>query len=643
MVIGDENFESESVKKVGSVSVSLPLASPMDRLAASVIDHAIVLPPVLALATAPLEARLKEAFLIGQDYKAAILFFLAALLGLFLVFFYHLVCNLHLGATLGQRLLRLRAVDYNTQSGLDFYSAFLRSSSFVLNLLTFGVGSLAVYSHRNRRTFYDRISETVVLTGRDKSVGQPSTHEILVTRGLFGSMGLMAFAILMGGFFLALSSPLDREALLQSLESDGELCAKVTDSASQWPEEDGEVASRVSVAIALLLAGEVDVSCLKAELNPRILLLNEDKLYYLAKSMIHADNTDLAGSYLDASCESDPDSTHCQMATAMQMIIEEDWSGLPELNRTLAEDAPVFFKIWLADRLIELEKFERAQEIVSDLPDVETLAAERALLQMRIFAGRNQIPEAKGAFQVAKPLLADHENGELLGRICQTQLESGCDAAFEDNCAVFSDWVAGVEEPLNFRTSLAYAEVARCSKTAESLPNSSLFTLLDKDVRDFVRAFLKESNSALTSLTENNELPTDVRLAAMAELVKRDPSPQNILRAELMSAKSQPGSERLAAVLLSHWSQHRQFEKIVEFLAGKRQTWGDLSLSELKQLVVSEYHLGRTGVARKHLALIYEKEPSSIVQQESSLRSPASYENPERFTDEFNLIARDLQ
>lgn len=644
MVIRDENAPPPPMESAPNSDLSqLPLASPTDRLAAFVIDHAIVLPPLIGLATAPIEAQVKDAFLLGQDYKAAILFFLALFLGLFLVFFYHWFCNLKLSATLGQKLLRLRVVDFTDHSQQDMYSAFLRSSSFVLNLIFFGLGSFSVCQHRNRRTFYDRISETVVLTKPSKAVGQPSLQELIATRTLMGSLAMFAVLAVLASAYLGLSVPLDRQALLQSLEEAGELCTKVTESTDQWPMESGEQPSRLSIAVALLLAGEIDVSCLKAELNPRILLLNEDKLYYLAKSMVHAaDNPDLTESYLQASCDSDATSAHCQMATAMQMIVEKDWSWIPQLKQDLKEDAPVFFKIWLVDQLVELEKFEQAQAIVDELPNVETLAAEKALLQLRIFAGRKKIPEAKGAFVIAKPLLADHENGELLGRICHTELQKGCDAAFEETCADFTDWVATAEESLSEQTSLAYADVSRCSNTDENLPESRNFAFLDKNVQNLVRARLSEDTQVLNDLTEDPDVSTQIRLAAMSELVQRDPTPQNLLRAELMSAKSQPGSEKLADVLLGYWTGERQFEKIVDFLAKKQAVWGELKTEDLQQLVVSEYHLGRAGVARKYLGMILEKEPQSS-EESSQARMPASFDGQRRFADEFELISKDLQ
>lgn len=634
------------------------LAQPLNRLAAFVIDHVIILPPIVFLLNAPIEARIKESLLIGQDYRAGILLLLTTLFSLFIVFAYHFICNLSLSSTLGQKFFKIQVVGYESGAQMSFKQALLRSFGFILNSSVFFIGGLSIYSHGFRRTFYDQISDSLVITHSDQSVAAPSDLESFAAHSVMASVVFVVFAFIVGCFYMALSQPLDRMALIESLEDSGQLCEEVSDAGKEWPIEEQDEVSRLSIATALYFSGEVDASCLKAELNPKLILLNEDSLFYLVKAILFSDEEDLASSYLDASCARDINSPHCKMGLIIQDVKASKWDRVPAMAKIGSDDdfskAPIYLRLWLSQKLVDLEQFSLAEKLLKSIPDARALANEMAYLQVQIFIGMGQTEKAQGALSIAKSHLSDNETGELLGALCQQEMASSCTQALQKTCADFSDWVESSQDILSLNTSLVYVDHAFCKKTAETLASSSSINILNFEAQKYLNAQISYKRTGSTfklkKLSKDDEISSNVRLLALTKLLDAKADAQTLLRAELMSSKIQPGSVKLGQELLNQWTRNRDFEKVISFLKIREKQVGDLDINSLKHLVISEYHMGQIIRARQHLSLILEEVPfyySAL----GSQRQPASLQEqglPSKsmnsaFENEFLLIIQDLQ
>lgn len=154
----------ESVPNTNS-EVRYPLASPLDRLSAFVLDF-LIFYPVVSFLLAGLSQQIKRIFLSSpnsaEGLTAFILIFVAASMIIVLL---QTLFLLTLRATPGMLFLQLRVRDFHSSDApLNFYQSFLRSMGWVVSAWFCGAPFLEVLGHPLRRHIADRVSDTLVIT-----------------------------------------------------------------------------------------------------------------------------------------------------------------------------------------------------------------------------------------------------------------------------------------------------------------------------------------------------------------------------------------------------------------------------------------------------------------------------------------------
>ncbi|MEM7647204.1 MAG: RDD family protein, partial [Pseudomonadota bacterium] len=161
---------------------SYGIASPLDRLAAAIIDVTLLL-PLVQLFQAPLRRSILESFLFYDGQAVVVLRFLNIFAFIAVFVLYHSILNSWKGQTIGKMFFRLQVVSY--QGKLTFFQSLNRSFFLVLGIAAFGIPLLALFTHPLRRAAHDRFSDTLVL-GLKRTAGYPSMREIFRARILMG-------------------------------------------------------------------------------------------------------------------------------------------------------------------------------------------------------------------------------------------------------------------------------------------------------------------------------------------------------------------------------------------------------------------------------------------------------------------------
>lgn len=175
------------------------IASPGDRLLACFLDF-LILGPFVGLFTAVYLRDLRSyVYYETEGTEAVVTLILMAFVGILVISLTQSLFLALTGATPGQRFLYLRVVGYAPFAGnpITFSQAFARSLSWWFGAIFLFVPLLEILSHPLRRTFYDRISDTIVVCLK-KTNSRPhpnETHLIVSWLQMFGIGFLGVFAM----------------------------------------------------------------------------------------------------------------------------------------------------------------------------------------------------------------------------------------------------------------------------------------------------------------------------------------------------------------------------------------------------------------------------------------------------------------
>lgn len=645
MVIRDaEPTENTDTEK------NLFLAAPMDRLAAFIIDHLILLGPVISIFTAPFERQLKEAILIGDDAGAILSGSHMVLMGLSALIIYHSVFLRIVGGSLGQILMGLRVVQIWNQEAVGTWNSILRVLLWCLNFFLLGLPSLAVFSDVQRRTWYDRASDSVVVTTRkSRSILKPNIFHRSMTQGFLAALSVFMVLLMAYVFYSELGSFNQRTKIYSLLEEDDVLCGVVGEAQNEWPEERGRPANRVSVALALFLAGEVDVSCLEAEFDPRAFANQQDALARLSKSFIYSENNELSDLYLESVCEYEDKSDACYVAKS---IMDHQFVNNQKLNDP--ENAAVYSQLWVLDQEVESGNFKEAQEYLDKIPALSWLSNVRSPAQAKIMWGQGDLEKSRGAAEVAFNFLKGSSLLDLSSWLCHEELSRSCESWDSSSCTIFKQNVSEVgsaTEDLKIRTALTKYKKSECEQ-GSALNLLSLKKLkLPSEVEQFALAKLQNNRLDVLAIAKDENQHAGLRLEAMLSLLGDNAEEDEVayaLDAFSLSYFNQ-GKNQLGEALIHAFMVRRDYEKIVAIAKELNLNNEHLSSTTLESQIVAEYHLGRKIKAQDLLVKYQAQYPQNWVKLEKSFkqvdasRDIASVGNHEKSNDQYKSKVEDFE
>ena len=620
------------------------MAAPLDRLASFIIDHLIVLSPVIFIFCAPFEKQLKEALLIGNEIQALAAGATLALMTVSILIIYHTVFTHIVGATIGQLVMGLRTQRVWDKKNLGLWNATLRSVVWLTNVMFLGIPTLAVFSDSNRRTWYDRLSDSVVVTIRPRRslMGPPLYHRSMV-QGFFAALFLFMFFI---GGNLVISNIRDysyTNRLIELLEEENVFCRMVGEAQEDWPKEEGKEPNRVNVALGLYFSGDLGIGCLEAEFDSRGFANQEDSTARLAKALIYSDHAELSDLYLNSVCDLEKTGAACLVSQSMLSLEDGDQARFREKLLSVGDQAPVYAKLWAVNELLDLQDYQGAQELLVNIPKLEYLSEALVAAETKLLFGLNGEASSSGAAQVAYTLLSDDKKAELSSWLCYEELNKSCNYWDSVSCEQLNSMAKDDSEILASNlASMAYLRKKECEDPEGVNYLGLMASGVTKDVKKLVKAKLSESVNDFRELAFNPKLNSKIRVSALTELLKYSKEPEDFLRVQVhwMKQSYSPSLNKVGQALMSYFMENRDYEAAVGVAEKIYESGPRMDRETLENYIVSEYNLGRQLKAKQILQVYKKNHPLEWI---NASEEPSEMDRTPASNNEFSMVVRSLK
>lgn len=295
------------------------VASVHDRLLSFILDL-LIFTPFLGLLHAVVIKKITLFFYTGS-FSAELFLFLLFLLGsnFFVIGVLQAFWIHFFGATPGQMFLKLKVVTKDNK--LTWSQAFQRSFGFCLSLVTLGIPFIGILSHPKRQAWYERMSDSLVMTTKSEPYNQPHWLEIKFFEQI-RFIGFSIFVILFSVLLSKVYQTADEGSYKQAeLLKSNYLCDSVGDETVQG-------VFRLDKALALFKMGLITERCALSEAD--FALWNRSSELnswgYLIKSQIYEYDKEKSRKYQDLACES-RDSSACAVIRDAGALSEEYYSA----------------------------------------------------------------------------------------------------------------------------------------------------------------------------------------------------------------------------------------------------------------------------------------------------------------------------
>ena len=404
----------------------------------------------------------------------------------------------------------------------------LRALFWLIDVVSFGVPLLAIMSDDLRRPIHDRVADSVVVNCKIRNVtsASPSFRDVAIIRGVFWattSILLFIFCIAAFSFFRRFGS---EDALIAQLESQNVLCEQVSDAQSEWPDENGQPASRLSVAMALYSAGVIEPRCLQAEVENLRYSSSEKPLLYLAKSFVYADTPDLSDKYLARVCEMAPKSVECSMSKWIDGVTQGHWHRVKKDLVGITQTNKVYPYIWAIREAMEYNSYSTALTYLNKLPDVHALSDFETPTRVKLLWALDRRREASGAATAAYSSLTDDAKFDVANFMCFENIWSSCGKLQSHSCRTFLHMVNESNDALvSDSASLTYLRAFECKQKKlgrGAIDYAAIFSQpLSDDVRALVSVVQEPGVKGLIQLQKDNTIDSNVAAEATRRWVER--------------------------------------------------------------------------------------------------------------------------
>ncbi len=611
-----------------------PTASPIDRLAANIIDYAIVLLPFVYLVLAPFQRVIKESAIYNSYWQAPTASALAVLAVIVLVIAYQTLTVWVWGATVGKMLLGLRVRPLWSHEPLRFSQAGARAAFWCLSWLGLGVPFLSIFSNLMRRPMHDRVADTIVISIRDeRRAAQPTRNEAAVVSGVFWAFGSILAVVLAGVAYSNFEGTSQRDEQIAALEAEDILCPAVSDAQAEWPREQGHNADRLSVAMALYAAGVIDRHCLQAEVNNLHWNGENSALLFLVKSFVNVDTPDLSDRYLDKICESEPDSLECKMSELISHVSDNDWAAAKASFKKMSSYNQIYPTVWAVRQFLKHDEYENAWPYLQKIPDLHALSDFVTPARVKILWALNRREEAAGVEAAAYSNIGVEAKLDVASFVCFEKIWSSCEEVKSHACDTFAKITTDYEDALSsVQTSLAYLRKYECeSKNPADVDYARLLSKpLHEDVKALVEALEQKGTDGFAALSDDDSLDDTLSAEVSRRMVERTNN-MGLLR-ELnkeWQGQTQSLAWRKVGVELFHkfYSLH-EYELSAE--VGRRSATAATPSDRgaMEQLIVSLWRSGQNSDAKNYLDSYMRLFPApqlqSMVAPSGASRTPAA-------------------
>lgn len=371
-MVGGKVFPDSTNSKLSGV---IGLAAPKDRLAAYVLDCAILL-PLVQLLQAPIRRNLFEAMLFEESQKISQLQFFNLLIFIVLFIVYYTVCTWWKGQTLGKLFFGVKVISY--QGKLSFFQSLQRSVTIFFEFLSLGYPFLAIFSHNLRRPIHDRVADTLVISLKSP-IGFPTRSEKFGAR-LVGTF--MSFLFV--GFSLAYIIEDDDF-------SHAEFLSLETDSCEHYV---ATSAGDAEVLTSHYIARTIESECLFEEARDLLWDNADNQAAKLALALVHRDDDEKSRSYLEAMCDGN-EGEYCQFSKWMLANLDQEKASADQLfNLVKGEVQSPLLKALVGHYLLKEQSFFKLSKILGSLNQPHPMEPAIASMQFQALLGQLKWDEA---------------------------------------------------------------------------------------------------------------------------------------------------------------------------------------------------------------------------------------------------------
>lgn len=653
-----ENRHSKKVVK----KLESRLASPTDRVAAFVADL-VLLVPLITLIGSPFRRQALEAQLLENNEGWATAYFLGVGASILVFIAYQTIFLAYWGATPGKRALGIRVEPlWENRSRPRLFAAFLRSCTICLEVLCFGLPWIAVFGNARRRPFHDRVGDTVVVAVRStKAAGPPSLAETSMASGVVAA-AIFVFAFVVSVQLVRLKSGVDADTLIADLEDSGGLCAPVGEAYRKWiPVTGEEKPSRISIALTLFEADEIDESCLKDESEFSLWSGADKATSYLARGLAESQDLSIAEQYFKKACDTDADSDACKAVLILDTpelsddpieakTAETDRENqLDQIASELDSESAPYLRVLFARQFENQRRDGRVLEMLDHLPPQKALAYFVSSARAKALWNLDRKPEARVAMRSSADVAEVPERVEIARWFCNGEtMSSGCSTEAKAACDLLGAVVDQSDLYLTeAETAVTYLRGESCS---ERLTEERLAELekkfSDSDAKAYVKALasLKKDDSIgatklFRSIASGEGKSGPFFIEANARLTEIASSPTELAEVRDSWSQSDPtqsGWGFLGRRLMERYNALKAYEQSVS-VGMKMAEHDGIDRLAARSMIVATYRSGQAWRATSFLEKVGELPKFETLSHD---RQPAS--DPDSFDEVlYEMMSKD--
>ena len=611
------------------------LANPTDRIGAFFID-ALISYGFSSFLASPVSKLYTEAQVLGEYGR--VLIYAISLFAIHFSFYvaFNSFLSYRYQKTFGQRFFNIRSISIWSGKTPSLGKIILRNIAFF-----FGAPLLlpltGMFTDNYRRMFFDKLTDTIMISEGRSYSGAPSKQERSFVKGLLLPAYLWVFALIASAMSTGAEMLLEEDDWLTRLNNSIPHCEEVVELSKDWPQENNEKTSRLMIALSLYASEQVSKECLLSEADAAFLRKKEITYAYLAKAFALEGVVELSDDYLVKVCEHDSQTDACLFTKLINYWADSDYKKADRVVDVLMDNSYSFMKAYAIQHYMNRKQFKSAYELIEKLSINPYLNNFLSKYRSKALWNLGRESEAEIAFVASQSKLHPRDLRQQQAWLCWKNLEVSCHRADKAVCQGMNQWVYNTEEEFTDIEALAMFNKNECSgdmKQGDLL--NSLAHRVSPASKIFFSYIEQNRTTAMHDLLEMS-LAGKISGELSHELVKRllanNPSETSLLRIHqyLMITNRYSQEWESSIIKLTNAYYDRGMNQQAESLAETALAMVDQNPYFHRSLAINAFEKSQSNWLKKFI------EPFS---QQS--RAPASADKSSSFIESSNVRFKEV-
>jgi len=477
----------------GAADRPLPLADPLNRFSALVVDI-IILFPVISLLISGIKRRQEISEWLSNEFATG-KFLLSYIIVIFLtVLFYQTVSIALFGATPGKLFFNIRVVSIWDRTKPNWGSAFTRGVYWCLGAMLLLFPHLAIIYHRQRRPIYDRLADTIVLGQERYSVSPPDYRLSGVLKGIL--TGFYIF-IIVSFISKVTSEPGDREVLpfgsTLFAKPQVDSCNVIETTLPKGHR--AKKTNRLSQSLNLFAAGILEEDCLDKEADNELWNGKPSVQAYAAKALAFNAEPSVYEKYQKKVCSMPNATDYCLLLKAKKYDGISPPTKLNAQYQKLTNSLYPDIQLWALQHWMRVNNFTKALGLIEKLELTSSLGPFLGLQKLKALWQIEEKETARLALFTFLPNVG-HQTGLITSAwFCYEESLRECGPAQKRICDWFNDHLKQFQNK-DLPTMVALSVVRSTECAQEPLKNANdFFAAIDNN----------ETRSLITRVTSKHK------------------------------------------------------------------------------------------------------------------------------------------